>query len=120
MWEAVPGICHHTSQYAPDHFDKPGQKGADLRFGHDYTILPLMMILDLDGMGKAVEDPDDISSWCRTSQVPMGANVHFVFYRNSSGDVLFKVLHNGREATLPLETENWPYYSWDAFKERYQ
>ena len=97
-----------------------GQKGADLRFGHDYTILPLMMILDLDGMGKAVEDPDDISSWCRTSQVPMGANVHFVFYRNKAGDVLFKVLHNGREATLPLETENWPYYSWNSFKERYQ
>ena len=97
-----------------------GQKGADLRFGHDYTILPLMMILDLNGMGKAVEDPDDISSWCRTSQVPMGANVHFVFYRNSAGDILFKVLHNGREATLPLETENWPYYSWNAFKERYQ
>ena len=97
-----------------------GQKGADLRFGHDYTILPLMMILDLDGMGKAVENPDDISSWCRTSQVPMGANVHFVFYRNKAGDVLFKVLHNGREATLPLETENWPYYSWNSFKERYQ
>jgi hypothetical protein len=93
-----------------------GQKGADLRFGHDYTILPLMMLLDLDGMGKAVENPDDISSWCRTSQVPMGANVHFVFYRNNAGDILFKVLHNGREATLPLETENWPYYSWDAFK----
>lgn len=96
-----------------------GQKGADLRFGHDYTILPLMMILDLDGMGKAVENPDDISSWCRTSQVPMGANVHFVFYRNNAGDILFKVLHNGKEATLPLETEQWPYYSWNAFKAQF-
>jgi hypothetical protein len=96
-----------------------GKKGADLRFGHDYTILPLMMILDLDGMGKEVTDPDDISSWCRTSQVPMGANVHFVFYKNNAGNVLFKVLHNGKEATLPIDTENWPYYSWDAFKAQY-
>jgi hypothetical protein len=98
-----------------------GEVGADLRFGHDYTILPLMMILDLDGMGKEVENPDDISSWCRTSQVPMGANVHFVFYRKpGSDDVLFKVLHNGKEATIGLETDMWPYYRWQDFKARFK
>lgn len=96
-----------------------GKKGADLRFGHDYTILPLMMLLDLDGMGHEVTDPDDISSWCRTSQVPMGANVHFVFYRNKDGNVIFKVLHNGHEATIGLDTDTWPYYSWDAFKAKF-
>ena len=96
-----------------------GKIGADLRFGHDYTILPLMMLLDLDGMGHEVTDPDDISSWCRTSQVPMGANVHLVFYRNKEGNVLFKVLHNGKEATIGLETDNWPYYSWEAFKAKF-
>ena len=96
-----------------------GKKGADLRFGHDYTILPLMMLLDLDGMGHEVTDPDDISSWCRTSQVPMGANVHFVFYRNSDDDIIFKVLHNGHEATIGLDTDTWPYYSWEAFKAKY-
>ena len=86
-----------------------GQKGADLR----------LMILDLDGMGHEVTDPDDVSSWCRTSQVPMGANVHFVFYKNKEGNVLFKVLHNGKEATIGLETDNWPYYSWEAFKAKF-
>jgi hypothetical protein len=96
-----------------------GKIGADLRFGHDYTILPLMMLLDLAGMGHEVTDPDDISSWCRTSQVPMGANVHFVFYKNKEGNVLFKVLHNGKEATIGLETDNWPYYSWEAFKAKF-
>lgn len=97
-----------------------GEKGADLRFGHDYTILPLMMILDLDGMGKEAQCADDIVNITRLQQVPMGANVHFVFYKNNSGNVLFKVLHNGKEATLPVETETWPYYSWDAFKAYYQ
>ncbi len=97
-----------------------GKLGADLRFGHDYTILPLMMLLDLNGMGHEVTDPDDISSWCRTSQVPMGANVHFVFYKNSAGDILFKVLHNGKEATIGIDTNQWPYYAWNAFKEHFE
>ena len=96
-----------------------GEKGADLRFGHDYTILPLMMILDLDGMGREAQSADDIHNVIRLQQVPMGANVHFVFYRNADGDILFKVLHNGAEATLPVETDKWPYYSWSAFKEHY-
>ena len=94
-----------------------GEKGADLRFGHDYTILPLMMILNLDGMGREAQSADEIAEFCRLQQVPMGANVHFVFYRNNAGEVIFKVLHNGREATLPLETDIWPYYSWNSFKE---
>ena len=98
-----------------------GEKGADLRFGHDYTILPLMMILNLDGMGREAQNAEEIHDIMRLQQVPMGANVHFVFYRSpSSEDVLFKVLHNGKEATLPLETDIWPYYSWDSFKEYYK
>ena len=97
-----------------------GEKGADLRFGHDYTILPLMMILDVDGMGHDVKDPEDVSSWCRTDQVPMGANLQIIFYRKpSGGDILFKVLHNGREAHIGLETDIWPYYRWSSFKARW-
>ena len=97
-----------------------GKRGADLRFGHDYTILPMMMCLDLDGIGHNVENPDDIPVWCQTHRVPMGANVHFVFFRSKRSDrILFKVLLNGEEAHLPLETAQWPYYDWEAFKARY-
>jgi hypothetical protein len=78
-----------------------------------------MMILDLDGMGREARNADEIHGIIRLQQVPMGANVHFVFYRNKAGDILFKVLHNGKEATLPLDTEKWPYYSWDSFKEHF-
>ena len=93
------------------------QTGADLRFGHDYTFLTLLMTLDVDGFGHDVTDPDEIPVWCQLHQVPMGANLHFVFYRNpNSSKVLFKVLLNGKEAHLPLETDNWPYYDWNAFK----
>lgn len=97
-----------------------GEKGADLRFGHDYTLLPLLMILDVNGIGKDIENPDDISVWCRTNQIPMGANVHFVFYRSKRNPrILFKVLLNGEEARLPMESVQGVYYDWDAFKARF-
>ena len=97
-----------------------GRVGADLRFGHDYTILPLMQILDVNGMGHDNLTADEIHYWSQTYQVPMGANLQFVFYRSKKNPtVLFKVLLNGEEARLPLETGNWPYYDWQAFKARY-
>ena len=50
----------------------------------------------------------------------IGANLQFVFYRSKKNPtVLFKVLLNGEEARLPLETGIWPYYDWQAFKSRY-
>ena len=97
-----------------------GQRGADLRFGHDYTFLPLLMCLDVNGYGHSVENSDDIPVWCRLQDVPMGANLHLVFYRpKRSGPILFKVLLNGQEARLPIPTDNWPYYRWDYFKQAY-
>jgi hypothetical protein len=97
-----------------------GRVGADLRFGHDYTILPLMQILDVNGIGHDNLTADEIHRWSQTYQVPMGANLQFVFYRSKKNPtVLFKVLLNGEEARLPLETGNWPYYDWQAFKARY-
>ena len=50
----------------------------------------------------------------------IGVNLQFVFYRSKKNPtVLFKVLLNGEEARLPLETGIWPYYDWQAFKARY-
>ena len=93
-----------------------GEKGADLRFGHDYTFLPLLMTLNVNGFGHDVTDPDEIPVWCQLHEVPMGANIQFVFYRRNSSRILFKVLLNGREAHLPMQTDNWPYYDWENFK----
>ncbi len=93
-----------------------GEKGADLRFGHDYTFLPLLMTLDVNGFGHDVKNPEDIPVWCQLHEVPMGANLQFVFYRSRKADkVLFKVLLNGREARLPVRTDSWPYYDWNSF-----
>ena len=97
-----------------------GRKGADLRFGHDYTILPLLMILGVDGYDHECTTGDEIPFWCPVNRVPMGANLHFVFFRSKDGsDILFKVLFNREEAHLPIYTENWPYYSWNSFKAKF-
>ncbi len=40
-----------------------GQIGADLRFGHDYTFLPLLMCLGVNGYDHDVECGDDIPVW---------------------------------------------------------
>ena len=93
-----------------------GEVGADLRFGHDYTILPLFMTLGVNGFGHDIDNPDEIPSWCPAWDVPMGANIHFVFYRAEGKPTLFKVLLNGREATLPMPAVSGPYYDWAAFK----
>ena len=51
----------------------------------------------------------------------MAANIQFVFYRRHAQDkdILFKVLLNEDEATLPLPSGMAPYYRWQDFRERY-
>ena len=95
-----------------------GERGADLRFGHDYTFLPLLMCLGVNGYDHAVDTAEEIPVWCRLHDVPMGANLQFIFYRaKRSPKVLFKVLLNGQEARLPVPAADGPYYDWDAFKQ---
>lgn len=94
--------------------------GATLRYGHDTMVMPLSCLLDLDGLGKQISDLDslDDANWCNYNIFPMGCNIQFVFYRKGDNDkdVIFKVLRNENEATLPLKTDMFPYYHWSDFK----
>jgi hypothetical protein len=97
--------------------------GATLRFGHETIILPLTCLLDLNGYGREIHDLDrlDIEGWINFEVFPMAANIQFVFYRRSKKDhdVIFKVLLNENEATLPLPTDKPPYYNWSDFRDTY-
>jgi hypothetical protein len=45
-----------------------------------------------------------------------------VFYRpkkGKTGEVLVKALLNEREARLPIQTTQWPYYSWKELRQYY-
>ena len=97
--------------------DRPG---AQLRFGHETVLLPLVCLLGINGYDLRTTNLDEIEArgwWC-SSVFPMGANLQFVFYRSSpqDKDVLFKVLLNEQEARLPIRTNCAPYYRWRDFR----
>ena len=97
--------------------------GCTLRFGHDTVLLPLVCLLDLNGYGQKINDIDQLErkGWLSYRIFPMACNVQFIFYRANAADkdVLFKVLLNENEATLPLKTNQAPYYHWDDFRQHY-
>ena len=96
--------------------------GAALRFGHETCVLPLACILELDNVNYSGENLDELHEHWRNYEIfPMGCNIQMVFYRNATcgDDVLVKVLFNEHEATLPFETDIFPYYHWKDIKPYY-
>ena len=87
---------------------------AHLRFGHDVALAPLAALLDVGGVGAKADPSDDVYKvWADFKVMPMAANIQLIFYRNASGNVLVKILHNEREVTLPeLKNNGSPYYEW--------
>ena len=102
---------------------KMSHPGSTLRFGHEMVIMPLVCLLGLDGYDQQVGDLDQLEKrgWVDYRVLPMGANIQFAFYRKNASDkdVLFKILLNENEATLPLNTDIAPYYHWDDFRDYY-
>lgn len=96
---------------------------VQLRFGHETVLMPLVCLLDLNGYGIVLEDLDQLEEkgWANYRIFPMAANLQFIFYRRepTDRDVLFKVLLNENEATLPLPTDIPPYYKWSDFRDYY-
>jgi hypothetical protein len=96
---------------------------ATLRFGHETMVLPLVCLLDLNKYGQQIADLEQLErkEWRSYRIFPMAANVQFVFYRHDTNDsdIVFKVLLNEDEATLPLKTDMAPYYHWNDFKKYY-
>ena len=94
--------------------------GAQLRFGHETVILPLVCLIGVNGFDLETDNLDELEEkgwWC-SSVFPMGCNLQFIFYRShpKDPDVLFKVLLNEEEATLPLQPVSGPYYRWADFR----
>lgn len=97
--------------------------GAQLRFGHETVLLPLICLIGINGYGLRTSNLDEIEAkgWWSSSVFPMAGNLQFVFYRSSPSDkdILFKVLLNEQEARLPIATDCAPYYHWRDFRRHY-
>lgn len=98
-------------------------RGATLRFGHETVLLPLACLLGLNGFDLQTERLEELEErgWWACLVFPMASNIQFVFYREGPGDpdVMFKVLLNEQEATLPLPDSMAPYYRWSDFRSYY-
>ena len=94
---------------------------ADLRFGHDTCIGPLTVLMGINGADNDPEDPNEVKNVYQSWETCKASNIQLVFYRSNKkdSDVLVKCLMNGREATLPVPTANYPYYKWSDFQRFY-
>lgn len=101
--------------------DGTGGKVADLRFGHDTYIGPLTVIMGLNGADRDPEDPYEVKECYQNWQACKASNIQLIFYRSrkAGDDILVKCLLNGSEATLPLETDQFPYYRWQDVRDVY-
>lgn len=93
---------------------------ADLRFGHDSGLLPLVGLIGIEGAGTCAPAAE---SWitCPTWRgMPMAANLQIILYRKKGAETLAKVLYNEEETALAnLEpVAQGPYYRWSDLKTR--
>ncbi len=97
--------------------------GASLRFGHETIMLPLTCLLGINGFDFQTDDFAALepNGWWACLVFPMASNIQLVFYRENPDDkdVVFKILLNEQEATLPIPTDIAPYYRWCDFREYY-
>ena len=97
-----------------------GKTQLRLRFGHDSGIAPLIAVMNLNGYGKDAATFEEGLDIFPSYNVPMGASVQLIFFKNAEGDILVKALLNEQEATLPFESAYGPYYKWEDFKGYYK
>lgn len=90
-----------------------------LRFGHDSGIAPLLVFMDVNGFGRSTGSFEEGFSIFPNYNIPMGASLQMVFYRNKSNDILVKVLLNESEAELPLRSVSGKFYRWKDVQEYY-
>lgn len=95
-----------------------GKKTVRLRFGHDSVLLTVLSTLGVNGMGRMPSSAEDIKNVWQNFNVPMGATFYMVFYKSTKGDgdILFKAVLNGKEATMPFTAVSGPYYKWEDLK----
>ena len=94
---------------------------ADLRFGHDDCLGPLTILMGINGADLDPVDPYEVKNCYQNWNTCKASNMQLIFYRSKKAgkDILLKCLLNGKEATLPLPGDNYPYYKWSDFKKFY-
>lgn len=99
---------------------------ANLRYGHEVIVIPLVTLMELNDYGKEYKTLDNLEENWRSYEIfPMACNVQMVFARPAkkknytADDVIVKVLLNERPVKLPVPFVNGDYVSWTALRKYY-
>ena len=120
--EAVKSVSERAYPIVQDIITKADEaiqngRAADLRFGHDVWLVPLVSYMGLADFAPNVDPSTAHEHWNITRASQFASNLQMVFYRNKSGDVLVKFLYNEQETSLcGLESIEGPYYRWSDVK----
>lgn len=117
--DAAMGMCTCYAGAGHAGADCGGGNGhcADLRFGHDAGLGPILSLLRLAGFEKEEKMAKSIEGkWYSFEGMPMASNLQMIFYRNKKGEVLVKFLFNESETSIPALGPG-PYYRWSLIRE---
>ena len=93
---------------------------ANLRFAHAETTIPFITLLDINGYSAKEDNIEKVyDKWLGRDISGMSTNIQWIFYKNDKNDVLVKILHNEKDAELPITTSMKPYYKWEDVKNFY-
>ena len=97
---------------------EPGStRAADLRFGHDVGLLPLIGTIGIKGMETRLRSSEAHERFSSFEMIPMASNLQMVFYRNKKGDVLVRLVYNEQETYIPaLKCATGMFYRWEDLR----
>lgn len=114
---SAKNLLENVTESAERAIKKGSNTAADLRFGHDTGLLPLVCMIGLDGFDKVMSIMDLKDSWYTFQRIPMCSNLQMIFYRNKKDEILVKFLYNEEETGIPsLKSYSGPYYRWTDLK----
>ena len=98
--------------------EQGSDRAADLRFGHDVGLLPLIGTIGIAGMEERLKSSQAHKKWFDFRMMPMASNLQMVFFRNRKGDVLVKLVYNDRETLIPaVKTVDGTFHKWADLRE---
>lgn len=141
-WFSVSGYHNLTQNVVPyghatllqDFLDKAdiaianGTPSANLRYGHDTALYPLLCLMEVNDCAYAPDDIEDLASkWVNYDIVHMASNLQLIFFKDKKGTILVRALLDEKEAKLPVECykdakgkEYTYFYEWDKVEKYYR
>ena len=141
-WFSVSGYHKLTQEVVPyghatllqDFLDKAdiaianGTPAANLRYGHDTALYPLLCLMEVNDCGFEPDDIEDLANkWVNYDIVHMASNLQLIFFKDKNGKILVRALLDEKEAKLPTECykdakgKEYPYfYEWDKLEKYYR